>query len=188
VVIPLMFAAAGVMFASSTTAAEEDAGRLELLLAQPVTRTAVLAGRIVAVLAWLAVLAVVTLVSQLLSDVAFDLVIADERIVATVSLCALLGALYAGIAIVVAGLSGRPGLVLATGLALALVGYLVAALFPLSDVLAPWAAISPWDWVLAGDPLSRPTDPWRYLALAAASAMLFAAGLFAFARRDVRSA
>ena len=78
-VIPLMFAAAGVMLASSATAAEEDSGRLELWLTQPVTRPAVLSGRIVAMLGWLAVLALVTLVSQLASDPAFGLEIADER-------------------------------------------------------------------------------------------------------------
>lgn len=188
VVIPLMFAAAGVMFASSATAGEEDAGRLELWLAQPVTRSAVLAGRIVAVLGWLGVVALVTLVSQLVSDAAFGLEIADARIVATVGLCTLLGGLYAAVAVAVAGLVGRPGLVLSTGLGLALVGYLVAALFPLSDVLAPWALISPWDWALGGEPLSEPTEPVRYVALAASTVALLAVGVVAFARRDVRSA
>jgi ABC-2 type transport system permease protein len=188
VVIPLMFAAAAVMFAGSTTAGEEDAGRLELWLAQPVTRRAVLGGRIVAVLGWLGVVAVVTLASQLASDAAFGLEIADARIVATVALCTLLGGLYAGVAIAVAGVVGRPGPVVSVGLGLALVGYLVAALFPLSDVLTTWAWISPWDWALGGDPLSNPTEAVRYVALAASTAALLVVGLVAFSRRDVRSA
>jgi ABC-2 type transport system permease protein len=188
VVIPLMFAAAGVMFASSMTAAEEDAGRLELWLTQPVTRSAVFGGRIVAVLAWLAVLALVVLASQLASNVAFGLEIADARIVATVGLCMLLGAVFAGVAIAVAGVVGRPGLVLSVGLGLTLLGYLVAALFPLSDVLKGWAWVSPWDWALGGDPLSNPTDVARAAALAAVTAALLTVGGIAFARRDVRSA
>jgi len=188
VVIPLMFAAAGVMFASSATAAEEDSGRLELWLTQPVTRPAVLVGRIVAVLAWMAVLALVVLVSQLASDAAFGLEIADERIVDTVTLCTLLGALYAGLAIALAGVIGRPGPVLAIGLGLALGGYLVAALFPLSDVLDAWAWLSPWDWALGSDPLFHPTEPVRYVALVGTTAALLLVGVVAFARRDVRSA
>jgi ABC-2 type transport system permease protein len=188
VVIPLMFAAAGVMFASSATAAEEDSGRLELWLTQPVTRPAVLVGRIVAVLAWMAVLALVVLVSQLVSDAAFGLEIADARVVETVALCTLLGALYAGLAIAVAGIVGRPGPVLSIGLGLALVGYLVAALFPLSDALDAWAWLSPWDWALGGDPLSNPSEAWRYVALAATTAALLVLGVVAFARRDVRAA
>jgi ABC-2 type transport system permease protein len=188
VVIPLMFAAAGVMFASSATAAEEDSGRLELWLTQPVTRSSVLAGRILAVLGWLAVLALVTLVSQLASDAAFGLVIADVRVVDTVALCTLLGALYAGLAIAIAGVTGRPGPVLAAGLGLALVGYVVAALFPLSDVLDAWAWLSPWDWALGGDPLFHSTEPVRYVTLVGATAALLLVGFVAFARRDVRSA
>jgi ABC-2 type transport system permease protein len=187
-VIPLMFAAAGVMLASSATAAEEESGRLELWLTQPVTRPAVLSGRIVAILVWLAVLALVTLVSQLASDRAFGLEIADERIAATVTLCALLGGLHAGVAIAVAGIIGRPGPVLAIGLGLALLGCIVAALFPLSDTLDAWAWLSPWDWALGGDPLTNPSEAWRYLALAATTAVLLVIGVIAFARRDVRSA
>lgn len=188
VVIPLMFAAAGVLLASSATAAEEDSGRLELWLTQPVTRSAVFVGRILAILGWLAVLTLVTLVSQLASDAVYGLEIAAAPVLATVALCAMLGALYAGFAIAVAGVVGRPGPVLALGLGLALVGYVVAALFPLSDVLDAWAWLSPWDWALGGDPLFHPTEPGRYVALVGATAALLVAGLAAFARRDVRSA
>jgi ABC-2 type transport system permease protein len=188
VVIPLMFAAAGVMFASSATAAEEDSGRLELWLTQPVTRSAVLAGRVLAVLGWLAVLALVTLVSQVASDVVFGLEISSERIVATVIVCTLLGALYAAIAIAVAGVLGRPGPVLSIGLGLALVGYIVAALLPLSAGLKSWAWLSPWDWALGGDPLVKPTEAIRYAALAASTVALLMVGGITFARRDIRSA
>jgi ABC-2 type transport system permease protein len=92
------------------------------------------------------------------------------------------------VAIVIAGVTGRPGIVLAVGLGLALLGYLVAALFPLSDVLEDWAWLSPWDWALGGDPLSNPTEWARYAALAASTVVLLLMGLLAFARRDVRSA
>ena len=188
VVVPLMFAAAGVMFASSATAGEEDAGRLELWLAQPVTRSAVFAGRVLAVFGWLTVLALVVLASQLASDAAFGLEIATTRIVAAVCVCTLLGAFYAGIAIAVAGFVGRPGRVLSVGLGLALIGYLVAALFPLGDVLDAWAWLSPWDWALGGDPLFNPTEAARYVALVVATVVLVLVGGIAFARRDVRSA
>jgi ABC-2 type transport system permease protein len=188
VIVPLMFAAAGVLLANSATAGEEDAGRLELLLAQPIKRRAFLAGRSLAILGWIVVLAIVVLVAQLLSDAAFDLEIADSRIVSTIVLCGLLGAVYAGLAIAIAGIFPRPGLVLSVGLGLSLVGYLVVALFPLSDLLAPWAHLSPWDWVLGGDPLVNAAQPWRYAVLALPSLALVIVGIAAFERRDIRSA
>jgi len=62
------------------------------------------------------------------------------------------------------------------------------ALFPISDVLAPWRHASPWDWALGGDPLVNGAEAWRYLALAVPAVVLFAIGAMGFARRDVRAA
>ena len=188
IIVPLMFAAAGVMLVSAATAGDEDGGRLEVLLAQPVTRQALFMGRAIAVTGWLVVLAAVVLVSQVASDAVFDLVIAGDRVIATIVLCTLLGTFHAGFALAIAGLTARPSLVLSLGLGLALVGYVVAGLFPLSDVLAAWSGISPWDWALGGDPLVHATEGWRYAALAIPSVVLAALGVIAFTRRDVRSA
>lgn len=188
VLIPLMFAAAGAMFANSATSAEEDAGRLELYVAQPVTRMSVMTGRAISTALWLAVLVVVVLVSQIVSDVLFDLQIETGLIVATIVLCGLLGLVFAALAILLAGLFARPGIVLGVTLGVALVGYVVAALFPISDLLKPWAAVSPWDWAFAGDPLVSPTELWRYAALGLPALVLFATGIFLFDRRDIRSA
>jgi Putative exporter of polyketide antibiotics len=187
-VIPLLLAAAGIMFANTATAAEEDAGRLDLFLAQPVSRTAFFIGRSVAVLAWLVVLTIVTLVSQLGSDAVFGLEIDTSLVVATILLCALLGAVYAGLSLAIAGIVARPGLVLSIGFGVVFAGYLVAALFPLSDALSPWRQISPWDWALGGDPLVDPTAAWRFVALAIPTVLLAMVGVVAFGRRDVRSA
>jgi beta-exotoxin I transport system permease protein len=188
VLVPLMFVAAAVLLVSTSVAADEDAGRIELFVTQPVTRRALFAGRALAVLLWLIALVAVVLGSQLVSDVLFDLEIPTDRIVATVALCGLLGAWHGGLALAVAGLAARPALVAGIGLGVALVGYLVAALFRLSDALAPLASISPWDWALGGEPLVRVTEPWRVAVLLVPAVVLAAVGLLAFERRDIRSA
>ena len=64
----------------------------------------------------------------------------------------------------------------------------MAALFPLSGVLAPWAHLSPWDWALGGDPLVNPAEPWRYAALAVPTLAFVIVGIAAFERRDIKSA
>jgi beta-exotoxin I transport system permease protein len=188
VLVPLLFAAAAVMFVNSSTAAEEDAGRIELFVAQPIRRRSFFGGRTAAVLLWIVALAIVTVVSQLASDLVFGLEIGTDRIVATIALCALLGLCYAGLALAIAGFVARPGLVLGIGLGAALVGYLIAVLFPLSDALEGFARLSPWDWALGGDPLANPTEPWRYVALLVPAVALSVTGLVAFDRRDIRSA
>jgi ABC-2 type transport system permease protein len=188
VLIPLMLAAAGALFANSATAAEEDAGRIEIYLTQPVTRVAFMTGRAISTMAWLIVLMLVVLVSQLVSDAIFELQIGTGEIVATIILSGLVGVFCGALALAIAGITARPGLVLGIPLAVALLGYIVSALFPLSDLLKNWTWISPWEWALGGDPLSNGGEAWRYAALIVPSMVLIAVGVFAFNRRDIRAA
>jgi ABC-2 type transport system permease protein len=186
--MPLLFAAAGILFANSATASEEDAGRLELLISQPVSRAAFFAGRAVAVGAWLVVLTIVALATQLASDQAFGVPIEAGPVTATVVLCGLLGALLAGLCLAVAGFVARPQTLLSAGFSVAYLSYLVLALFPLNATLAPWRQIGPWGWALGGDPLVNGGDAWRYLLLGGLAVVFSAVGVIAFDRRDIRSA
>lgn len=186
--VPLLLGAAAIAFASGLTAGEEDAGRLELVVAQPVSRGAVFAGRAGAMLGWTLTLTASVAAAQLVSDALFGLEIAADRLVAVIVLCGLLGLLHGCLALAMAGLLPRPSAVLGVGLGVLIAGFVVAALFPLSDTLGSWAGLSPWDWALGGDPLVNGAEPWRYLALAVPSAALAAVGLAGFARRDVRAA
>lgn len=188
VLVPLMLAAAGAMFANSATAAEEDAGRVELFIAQPVTRIAFMTGRAISTLLWIVVLMLVVLVSQVVSDAIFGLEIGTSQIVGTIVLSGLIGVFCGTLAIAIAGISARPGLVFGIPIAVALIGYIVSALFPLSDLLSPWVGISPWEWALGGDPLTTAAEAWRYAALIVPSIVFVAIGVLAFNRRDVRSA
>ena len=66
--VPLLLVGAGIGFANSLTASEEDSGRFEILLAQPVSHRAVFFGRAVAVFAWVCLLTLVTAAIQLVAD------------------------------------------------------------------------------------------------------------------------
>jgi ABC-2 type transport system permease protein len=188
VLVPLAQAIAGVLLMNGQTASDEDSGRMEAYLAQPVSRGAVFWGRVLAVCAWLAVIGLVMFAVQFASNQAFGVDIGTDRVAETIALCILLAAFHAGVAAALAGLTGRPGLVLAAGMAIAVFGYVAIALFPISDVLAPWRHASPWDWALGGDPLIHRTELWRYLALGLPAVLLFAIGAIGFGRRDVRAA
>ena len=92
------------------------------------------------------------------------------------------------LAFAVASAKARPSLVLAVGIGAAVAGYVVAALFPLSDLLEPWHHLSPWDWAFGGDPLVHPTELWRYAALAVPTVALAAIGTVVVRRRDIAAA
>jgi ABC-2 type transport system permease protein len=185
--VPLLLAGASIGFANSLISSEEDAGRLELTLSGPVTRQWVFIGRAVAVLVCTLALTLTVAVTQVLSDAAFDLQIASDRLAATLVLSGLLALLHGGLAIAVAGLTARPAAVLGVGLFVAFGGCTAAALLPLTD-LREFVHLVPWDWAFAGDPLTAPTEAWRYLALAVPTIALSALGTWAFGRRDVSAA
>jgi hypothetical protein len=63
-----------------------------------------------------------------------------------------------------------------------------ALLLPRSAALKPFAHLSPWDWAFAGDPLVNATAPWRYLVLALPAVAMALFGIWAFGRRDIRTA
>jgi len=186
--LPLLFAGAGIGFANSLTASEEDAGRFEILLAQPVSHRAVFLGRAAAVYAWVGLLTLVTAVVQLACDPVVGLSIGLDRLASTLVLCGLLGLFHAGLALAIAGFRARPSTVLGVGLFVAVAGCNMASLFPISEPLKPLAHLSPWDWALAGDPLVNPTEAWRYAVLAVPAVGLTLLGIFLFSRRDVRAA
>jgi ABC-2 type transport system permease protein len=110
------------------------------------------------------------------------------RVGSTVVLCGLLALLFGALALAIAGWLPRPSLVLAIGVAAAVGGYLIAALFPLSDVLKPASNLSPWKWALGGDPLVNAAEPWRSVALIVPVLVLVALAVVGFNRRDIRAA
>lgn len=183
--VPLLLVAAAVALANGQTASEETSGRLELYFAQPVDRRAVFLGRAGAVLLALVGVSVVLTIVQLAVDAAADLRIDLGYLLSTITLCTLLGILHGSLAFAIAGFRPRPSMVLGAGIGVAMAGYVVAALFPLSSGLEPWRHLSPWDWAFGGDPLEKATDLWRYGALAIPSIILTAIGVEAVARRDI---
>jgi len=186
--VPLLMAGAAIGFVNSLVSGEEDGGRLELYLAQPITRDGLYLGRIVAATAGTLVVALAVAIAQFGTDAAVDLRIGADRLAATLALCALLALLHGAIAAAVAGLRAKPALVIGVALFAAVAGCVAEALLPLVDSLRPLAHLSPWDWAFAGDPLDRPTEVWRYLALGVPAILLAALGAWAFRRRDVTSA
>jgi ABC-2 type transport system permease protein len=187
-IVPLLLAIGVIAVVNGQTSGEEDARRMEILVSQPVTRRSFFTGRGIAVTIWLIVMSALILVVQLVSDAIVGLEIGTDRVVETVILCGLLALLFGALAFAIAGWFARPSVVLAVGIAAVVGGYLVSALFPLSDVIEPLSALSPWKWALGGDPLVNQTELWRYAALIIPSLILATIGVIGFGRRDIRSA
>lgn len=186
--VPLLLAIAAVAMINGQTASDEAGGRLELFLAQPVDRRVLFVARLLACVVGLTIIVIVTVVAQLMSDALFGLSIDTGRVLVTALVCGLLAALFGSVAYFIACIRPSPSLVLGVSVGLTFGGYVVAALFPIADVLRPWKVLSPWDWANSGDPLVNGVEPWRMAALLIVAVILVVAGTLTLNRRDVAAA
>lgn len=185
--VPLLMAVAAASLTTSLTARQEESGQYELLLTEPVSRTAALSARIAAATSATVALGVAVFLVQLASDAIWDVDVAVGKLASTVLLCTLTAGVSAAATAVAAGFVGRPAVAEGAGVGIAVAGYVVSAMFPLRESWAKAQYISPWNWALGGHPLTATADWWRYLAPVALALLLAIAGLAAFNRRDIHA-
>jgi ABC-2 type transport system permease protein len=185
--LPLLLLVFGIGCGAWAVAGDEDAGTLELLLANPVGRGGVALARFAALTIMIAALAAVALAALLLARAPAGLTqVSVARLCAAVASCAALGLAYAAIAFTVGAAGGRRGVAIAAAAGLAVVGFVLEGLGEAVTALRPVRAAMPWHWLLGTDPLRNGLS-WQSLGLPLAlSLALAAAGTATFVHRDLR--
>lgn len=189
VMLPLLLSGMAVAGVTAVTSGDEDAGRLELLHALPVSRRAVWLGRFAAAVLTLAIVTTLTAAVMALSLAPFSLSEAGVGpVVAATFACGALGVFHAAVGFLVGAAGGRRALAVGVTVAVLVASYVVNFLVPLSDALAGARKASPWYWALGAQPVSDGISPARTALLLAVSAALVAAGTVLVERRDIRAA
>ena len=187
--LPLLLSGMALAMVTALTAGDEDAGRLELLHALPLSRRTLWLGRFAAVLATLVAVTAVVAASMLVSLPAFQLTDAGYgRVIAATAACGLLGLFHGAVGYAAAGAGFSRARAVSSGVVVLVVGYLMSAVLPLADALEPARNVSPWYWAIRTQPVSEGV-PWLgCLALLAVTAALVAFGTARVERRDIRAA
>ncbi|MBO1900919.1 ABC transporter permease subunit [Leucobacter weissii] len=185
--LPLLVAALGIMHMSALTAGDEDAGRLELLLALPVSRVGVYLSRFVAVALVLAAVALLVGATVGFGGAALDMKLRAEGVAAATLGVFLLAVFHAALALALAGIGLRAGVVLAGSFGGLVLGYLISALVPTIAALEPVAVVSPWHWALAERPLENGFDGAGIAVLAGGAILLATVGILTVRRRTIRT-
>ena len=186
--LPLLLSGFAIAGVSGLTSGDEDAGRLELIHALPVSRSEVWLGRWGAAMLVLSAVASVTTVVMLACLPLFSLEeIGVGQIVGATVGCAVLAAFHASVAYAVGGLGAARTTAVGAAVLVLVAGYVLAFLVPLVDALAGARSWSPWHWAIAEQPVSNGVDARWLLVLIAVIAALVGAGTMAVERRDIRS-
>jgi ABC-2 type transport system permease protein len=184
--LPLLVLVLAISSGARTLAAEEDAGRLELVLAYPVRRRDAVLAKGAALAGEVLTFCVVAGVALLVLDPVVGLGLSIGRLAAALGGLAALGILYGWLAVAVGATFPSRALAIGIPAALAAAGYLVSGLHALAGWLDPFRIVSPF-WLVGTSPLRNGLQSWGFVAVLVTALAVLAAGSILIERRDLQT-
>ncbi|CAN5889701.1 hypothetical protein BH23ACT10_BH23ACT10_34490 [soil metagenome] len=185
-VIPIAFIAVLAVVGSRALAGEEADHTMGLLLASPISRARVVADKALAMVAYAAILGVVTFATNAIGITIGGLEVGLGNLLAITVLGTLLGLVFGALALALSAATGKVTVAVYGAAGLGLMSYFVDSFFPLSDSFEPWAAVSPFHYYLGSDPLANGMAWGDAAVLLAVFIALVAVAIPLFNRRDLR--
>ena len=184
-VAPMLVVVLAVLWGGDLIAGEEDRGTIDILLANPVSRRRIFLEKWAALVAGVSLVTAAFAVGLAIGVPAVDLHAGAGRLAAALVATGLTGVLFGTIALGAGAATGRRGL--ARGLtAVAAVGaYLLSSLAELVGWMKPLRPLSPWYHAMGVDPLAIGFSALHLLVVAAVTAVVVGAAIWAFDRRDL---
>ncbi len=182
---PVLLAVFGISLGTGAVAGEEDRGTLDLLLAQPVTRTRVVVQKSAATVVLLAVVAgalfLTLLISNPIVDLGFDV---DGMLAANLGLM-LLALVFGSFALAVGAFTGRRSWTIGLSSAVTGATFFINGLAPLVEEIEWTQRLTPFFWLQHPNPLAN-GFAWGWFGLMAlVAAALVGVAIVGFNRRDV---
>jgi ABC-2 type transport system permease protein len=184
--VPLLFMIYCIGQGSGAIAGEEAAGTMDLLLANPVTRTQVVLEKFGAMLAGGMVLGFSTVFGLVVGVLIVDMDISIGRMSEATLASLLVGYLFGGIALLLGCWTGRRSLSIGVSVGIGVFSYLLNGFALVITWLEPYRILSPFHYATNNDPLSNGLDLSDTLVLIAITAVLVLGAVMTFERRDVQ--
>ncbi len=182
---PLVVLLLTIGYGASTVAGEEEAGRLDLVVALPLSRRRILLEKAATMTAQTAVVCAATFLAMLVGR-AFDLDLDVWNLATTTFGVFLLGLAFGFVALAVGGARGERGAAIGITTVLAAGAYLLSSLAPVVSWLEPWRVVSPFYWAVGDDQLRSGLGWDGALVLAGVAIVALGAAVVGFDRSDLR--
>lgn len=166
-------------------AGEVEAGTIGLLAANPVSRRRLAVDKTLAMLIHVVLASLLTFLGVWLGIAIAGLPVSGGNLAAMTLHMILLSTAAGALCTLIAVLTARRMLSLLVAAAVAFVAWVVASFLPLAESLEGLAGFSPWYHYNAADPLANGLDPVSVALLLILTAVLSAATVVAFERRDL---
>jgi ABC-2 type transport system permease protein len=182
---PLLLIIYAINAGASAIAGEEDRHTLDLLLANPVSRTRIVLGKLGAMTAGAALIGTVTGVALLGEGSLASMTLPASGVAAAMVHMTLLAVVFGTMALALGAASGHPALSRALPAVAAVIAYVVNGLASVVSWLKPAQKFSPFFQYSGHDPLRHGLS-WPAILVAVATIVVLAAvAVAAFRRRDV---
>ncbi|MEZ5115118.1 MAG: ABC transporter permease subunit [Candidatus Nanopelagicales bacterium] len=186
--LPAILIAYAVGRGAACVAGEEEGHTLDLLLAQPVSRTSVYLQKALAMVVGVVILSAASMLTTVVLAGPSDMTsIPLDQLFAVTLHQALLALTFGVIALAVAVATGRRGPGIAVAAGYAFLSYLVEGLGKTIDWLGNLRPLSPWNWYSSEEPLLQGISPVDVGVFAAVVLVVAAVGLVVFDRRDLHA-
>lgn len=183
---PIAVMVVSIAIGARALAGEEANRTMGLLLANPISRSAIVLEKAFAMVLYALAVGAATFAGVGLGSLLGGLGMNMVNIAATSLLATLLGLVFGALALAVSAGVGRVRIAIFVPVGAALTFHLLNAFLPLSDSLAGYARWSPFYYYLTSDPLVNGM-PWGHGAVLAGLAIgLVAGSVVLFGRRDLR--
>ena len=185
--IPAVLIVFAVLAGARSTAAEEEAGTFDLLLAAPISRTSVMLQKIAALAVsvafvvgglWSGVQGVVWATGM---DVGWTFIAAEHLQLAAMTLA------FSTIALLVGAQTGRRGLSAVVAGVIATASFLLYSLGGIVKGLEPWRRVSLYYYYSDAAPIINGLNVGHLIVLTVCAGVAGAAAIWAFNRRDIAS-
>jgi ABC-2 type transport system permease protein len=182
---PMILLIYAIAAGSSAVAGEEERHTLDMLLANPVSRTRVVLEKLAAMVIGVVLLTAVTAAALLIEGPLGDLRLPVGNVLAAMVHLALLAMVFGTLALALSASTGRAGLSRAIPGVIAIAAYVVNGLGPLVSWLQPLQKFSPFYQYAGHDPLRHGLSGLGVLVALATVAGLVALAVAGFRRREV---
>ncbi|WP_090482412.1 ABC transporter permease subunit [Nakamurella panacisegetis] len=182
---PLLVLIYAITAGSASVAGEEDRHTLDLLMANPISRTRLVLDKAAAMIAGTLLLAGVIAAALLVESPLAGMTLPAGRIIAAMIHLALLAMVFGSLALAVGATTGHVVASRAVPAVTAVIAYIVNGLGPQVSWLAPFQKFSPFYQYSGHDPLINGLSWPAVLVAVGTVAVLTALGVAGFRRRDV---
>ena len=183
--VPLLLIVFAIWLGTGAIAGEERRGTLDVLLANPVTRSRVLLEKLAALVVATLVLAFLMWLGTTIAAAAIGMDVSFSRLAEAMLSAWLLGVLFGALALAIGSATGKISVSVGLAGAVAVVSYFLNALAPVVDAVEPLRNLSPFHYYIGADPLTNGIDLAHAAVLVGLTLALVVVATVTFERRDL---